>query len=338
MIGAVSRTRSRLLLGALVLAAVIGTATSAIALTRTLSPPDRAARVTATPSGVAPAIGPAGTTPTPRASRPDRTTGTPDPDRSGATGPEQSRAAAPGPTGETAPGPGVPGATRAGTRPPVVDHGPRTGNRVALTFDADMTDSMLYNLRAGRVKSYANLRIVDLLEQEDLPATFFLTGKWVERYPDLTRRLANNPRFELANHTYGHLAFTGNCYDLPRVATGGMTEDVAKTFRVIEPYGGRQTRYFRFPGLCHDGAALAALAPLGLTVVDGDVVSGDPFATSWQPIVRAVLDQVHPGSVVIMHVTEANAAMTDEALPHILAGLRQRGLVPAPLSEVLAGP
>lgn len=116
-----------------------------------------------------------------------------------------------------------------------------------------------------------------------------------------------------------------------------MTEDVARTFRLIEPYGGRQTRYFRFPGLCHDGASLSALAPLGVTVVDGDVVSGDPFATAWRPIVNAVLSKVKPGSVVVLHVTEANAAMTDEALPHILRGLRERGLSPAPLSEVLSG-
>ncbi|MGI5212287.1 polysaccharide deacetylase family protein [Plantactinospora sp. CA-290183] len=228
-----------------------------------------------------------------------------------------------------------PGATRVGTRPPVVDHGPRTGDRVALTFDADMTDGMLANLRAGRVRSYANLRIIELLERERVPATFFLTGKWVERYPALTRRLAGNPGFELANHTYGHLAFTPDCHGLPRLPGHRMTEDVARTFQVVEPYGGRQTRYFRFPGLCHDAAALAALAPLGLTVVDGDVVSGDPFATAWRPIVDAVLSKVRPGSVVILHVTEANAAMTDEALPHILRGLRERGLTPAPLSEVL---
>ncbi|GIG95873.1 lipoprotein [Plantactinospora mayteni] len=230
-----------------------------------------------------------------------------------------------------------PGATRPGTRPPVVAHGPRTGNLVALTFDADMTDAMLGNLRAGRARSYANLRIVELLERDRVPATFFLTGKWVERYPELTRRLADNPRFELANHTYGHLAFTRDCYGLPRLPAERMTEDVARTFRLIEPYGGRQTRYFRFPGLCHDAAALAALAPLGLTVVDGDVVSGDPFATAWRPIVRAVLSKVRPGSIVVLHLTEENAAMTDEALPHILAGLRDRGLRPAPLSEVLAG-
>ncbi|MFF5180269.1 polysaccharide deacetylase family protein [Micromonospora sp. NPDC000316] len=297
------RSRLRPVLGALVVAAALGAAGCA-------APPSRAPQP---PVFVAPSV------------PPSPGGGTPSPALSGSTGTQRP------------PTVGVPGATPTGTRPPVVDHGPRVGDRVALTFDADMTDGMLQNLRSGRVRSYANLRILDLLEREQVPATFFLTGKWVQRYPEVTRRIAGNPRFELANHTYGNLAFTGDCYDLPRVAASGMTEDVARTFRVLEPYGGRQTRYFRFPGLCHDRAALDALAPLGLTVVDGDVVSGDPFARSWEPLVRAVLDTVRPGSIVIMHVTEANASMTDEALPHVLAGLRERGLVPAPLSEVLAG-
>ncbi|SCG33755.1 polysaccharide deacetylase family protein [Micromonospora halophytica] len=232
----------------------------------------------------------------------------------------------------------LPGTTEPGTLPPVVDHGPRTGGKVALTFDADMTDAMRRQLRGPNPPSYANLAIVELLERQRVPATFFLTGKWVREYPELTRRLAANPRFELANHTYGHDAFTSDCYHLAPLPRREMTADVARTFDVIAPYGGRQTRYFRFPGLCHDRAALAELAPLGLTVVDGDVVSGDPFARYWQPIVRAVLSQVRPGSVIILHVTEANAPMTDEALPHILAGLAERGLEPAPLSEVLGEP
>ncbi|WP_243715087.1 polysaccharide deacetylase family protein [Micromonospora sp. KC207] len=239
------------------------------------------------------------------------------------------------PPGTGLPAARVPGASRPDRRPPVVDHGPRTGDLVALTFDADMTDAMRYQLRSGAVRSYANLAIVDLLERERVPATFFLTGKWVEEYPEVTRRLAANPRFELANHTYGHLAFTADCYHLPTIPRQRMATDVARTFDVIAPYGGRQTRYFRFPGLCHDGAALAALAPLGVTVVDGDVISGDPFAKSWRPVVDAVLSRVRPGSIVVLHVTEANAPMTDEALPHILAGLTAQGLRPAPLSEVL---
>jgi peptidoglycan/xylan/chitin deacetylase (PgdA/CDA1 family) len=231
----------------------------------------------------------------------------------------------------------TPGAVNSGALPPVADHGPRDVKRVALTFDADMTDAMSARLRRGEVKSYANLRLLGLLEQREIPATFFVTGQWAEEYPEVTRRIAGNPRFEVANHSYEHAAFTGDCYNLPRVKPTDMTEDVAKTFRVLEPFGGRQTRYFRFPGLCHDKAALRALAPLGVTVVDGDVVSGDPFARGPDPVVKAVLSQVKPGSVIILHVTEANALYTDDALPAILAGLKRRGLEPVTLSELLAG-
>ncbi|MEU4158675.1 polysaccharide deacetylase family protein [Actinoplanes sp. NPDC026670] len=253
-----------------------------------------------------------------------------------APGPSRSRIA------EAGPAPSVekavmPGTVEAGEQPPVVQHGPRDVKRVALTFDADMTDAMTARLRRGEVKSYANLRLLGILEQRRIPATFFVTGQWAEQYPEVTKRIVANPRFEVANHSYEHAAFTGDCYNLPRVKPADMTEDVAKTFRVLEPFGGRQTRYFRFPGLCHDRAALRALAPLGVTVVDGDVVSGDPFARGPDPVVNAVLSQVKPGSIVIMHVTEANALYTDDALPAILAGLRRRGLEPVTLSELLAG-
>jgi peptidoglycan/xylan/chitin deacetylase (PgdA/CDA1 family) len=251
------------------------------------------------------------------------------------TEPASPAASAAAPT--TAPTPTeLPGATRAGLRPPVVTNGPRTGNKVALTFDADMTDAMLYNLASGRVKSYANLKVLDILEHRQIPATFFLTGEWAERYPDVTRRIVADPRFEVGNHTYKHQAYTANCYQLPRIPPNLMAEDVAHTFRVIEPFGGRQTRYFRFPGGCYDEAALQALAPLGVTVIQWDVVSGDPFATAAAPIVHAVLSQVKPGSIIVMHITEANARFTDQALPPILDGLRAKGLEPVTVSELLA--
>src|SRR6266542_1067736 len=153
----------------------------------------------------------------------------------------------------------LPGATRPGTIPPVIDNGLRIGNRVALTFDADMTDAMRNRLAADPSISFANRKVIDILDQ---------------------------------------------------------------------------TRNFRFPGLCYDDIALKALAPLGVTVIHGDVVSGDPYATAAAPIIHAVLTRVQPGSIVIMHITEANAQYTDEALSAILSGLRARGLRPVALSEL----
>jgi peptidoglycan/xylan/chitin deacetylase (PgdA/CDA1 family) len=229
----------------------------------------------------------------------------------------------------------LPGAARPGRPPRVVTNGPRTGDRVALTFDADMTDAMLYNLASGRARSYANVKVIDILQQRRVPATFFLTGEWVGRYPEVSARLAADPRFELGNHTYRHQGFTPHCYHLPAIAPNLMAADVAQTFRVIEPLGGRQTRYFRFPGGCYDQGALQELAPLGITVIGWDVVSGDAFATAWRPIVQAVLSRVRPGSIIVLHITEDNAPYTDEALPAILDGLTAKGLRPVTVSELL---
>jgi len=219
--------------------------------------------------------------------------------------------------------------------PEVINNGPRTGSSVALTFDADMTDAMLGNLASGKVASYANLKVIDILQERRVPATFFLTGLWALRYPEVAQRLAADPEFELANHTYRHSAYAPHCHNLPQLPRTEMTGDARRTFEAIKPLGGNQTHYFRFPGLCHDKAALTALAPLGVTVIDGDVVSGDPFATAAAPIVNAVLSKVKPGSIIIMHITEANAAFTDEALVPILDGLAARGLQPVRLSRLL---
>ncbi|MGE5156044.1 MAG: polysaccharide deacetylase family protein [Betaproteobacteria bacterium] len=221
--------------------------------------------------------------------------------------------------------------------PPVFDHGPRTGNHVALTFDSNMTVSMRLKLARHEAESYANVKVLDILERQHVPATFFLTGMWVEQYPDVTRRIAANPDFELANHTYSDRAYTSNCYSQPVMPAADMATDILHTFDLIRPYGGHQTNYFRFPGLCSSRAALAAIASTHVTVIRGDVVSGDPFATAVAPIVHAVLTRVRSGSIVIMHITRDNARLTDQALPPILAGLRERGLVPVRLSELLAG-
>jgi peptidoglycan/xylan/chitin deacetylase (PgdA/CDA1 family) len=222
--------------------------------------------------------------------------------------------------------------------PPVIDHGPRTGNHVALTFDSNMTMGMRAKLAHHQSVSYANVKVLDILEQQHVPATFFLTGLWVEQYPAVTRRIAANPDFELANHTYSDRAYTPNCYSQPLMPAADMAADIVHTFNLLRLYGGNQTDYFRFPGLCSNRAALTAISSTHVTVIKGDVVSGDPFATAFQPIVTAVLARVRAGSIVIMHITKDNARMTDQALPPILAGLRQRGLVPVRLSQLLARP
>jgi peptidoglycan/xylan/chitin deacetylase (PgdA/CDA1 family) len=247
-----------------------------------------------------------------------------------------TRAPSPVPVARPAVPTAEPGSVPGDGVPAVVTHGQAGAHRIALTFDSNMTDAMLHRLDTGQVDSYANSAVVDVLQARHVPATFFLSGKWVERYPGLTRRIAADPDFELASHSYAHLGFTAHCYTLGSLPPAGMAADVEHSFDVLAPFGGHQTRYFRFPGGCYDAAALRAVAPAHATVVQYDDVGGDPFSQDAAGITARVLRQAHDGAIVVLHITKANAPRTADALPGVIDGLQARGYRLVTMSDLLA--
>jgi peptidoglycan/xylan/chitin deacetylase (PgdA/CDA1 family) len=228
------------------------------------------------------------------------------------------------------------GAVARGTVPVVVFHGPRDRKRIALTFDSNMTDSMLRRLASGKTRSYANTTVIDELQQLQAPATFFLAGKWVQAYPALTRRIAADPAFEIASHSWSHEGFRSPCYGLGTIPRADMAADVERSFEILAQFTPHPSRYFRFPGGCYDATALKAIAPVGCTAVEYDDVSGDAFGTSAKTIATKTVAQAKPGSIVVLHITEANALHTGEALPTIVRQLRARGFDLVTLGDLLS--
>ncbi len=94
------------------------------------------------------------------------------------------------------------------------DHAVTDQKVVALTFDADMTLRMSNELKTGKIASWYNQRVVATLREEQVPATLFLAGLWIERYPVVTQDLSADPLFEIGNHSYSHPGFRSPCYGL----------------------------------------------------------------------------------------------------------------------------
>lgn len=233
---------------------------------------------------------------------------------------------------------GYGGTNSTGGLPPVISHGPSGQPNVALTFDSNMTDGMLAKLDRHQVASYDNRQVIDELDALEVPATLFLAGKWIERYPDETRRLAADPLLELGSHSYAHRAFHMPCYALGPIAPSDMAADVEHSERLLGDFTDHPTPYFRFPGGCYDTKALRAVASTGVVVIQYDVAGGDAFGTSVPAIVKHVLDAVHNGSIVVMHITGGDTApLTAKALPLIVDGLRARGYNLVRLSTLLSG-
>lgn len=218
---------------------------------------------------------------------------------------------------------------------PVFHHGPRTGGKtVALTFDADMTADQ--GPRAAAGEHFDHPQLIATLRALKVPATVFMTGRWAEEYPDQARSLGRDPLFEVANHSYSHYAFTGDCYGLPTVPAERMRADVERAYAVFRKVGVRSPMpYFRFPGGCYDRPALKALVPAGVTAVQWDVVGGDAFATDADAVARQVLDGVRPGSVVVLHCTRSAAPATERAVRTVVPELRRQGYRFVKVSELI---
>jgi peptidoglycan/xylan/chitin deacetylase (PgdA/CDA1 family) len=201
--------------------------------------------------------------------------------------------------------------------PAALEHGPRSLRRIALTFDACTT----------RDPSPYDPRIPAVLEALRVPATFFVGGGWaLEERPEL-RALARNPLFEIGNHTFSHPHLT-------RIPDAAIRDELLRTQAVVAAETGRAPTLFRPPYGEYDARVLRIASELGLTTVEYDLPSGDPDAhATTDALVRWVLRQARPGSIVVMHVNHRRFH-TAEALPAIVAGLRARGFELVKVSEL----
>ena len=194
-----------------------------------------------------------------------------------------------------------------------VEGGDPNSNLVALTFDA------------GSVDGPAST-ILDILRANRLQVTFFLTGQWVQSYPELARQVATDGH-ELANHTYFHP-------DLTLLGSEQIAWEFEYTNAVIEADLGRTSKpWFRPPFGARDARVLDIARDLGYRSIYWTLDSGDwrNNATGAGVLTR-VLKSVAPGDIVVHHVA---ADATAEALPEIIAGIQANGWRIVTVSELL---
>ncbi len=218
----------------------------------------------------------------------------------------------------------------------VIFHGSRDKKKIALTFDAEMTDGMKADLVSGKAKSSYDRKIIDILNQTQTKATLFLTGLWIELYPNETTELSKNPLIELGSHSYTDSSYYGFCYGLKQLPSTVKVEEIGATEKLLRKYAGIDNRLFRFPGGCYTPADVKLVNEANDTVVHWDVSGSDGFNTNTNQIVHNVVDNVQNGSIIILHLNGApNIPKTAEALPTIISSLKQKGFEFVKVSELV---
>jgi peptidoglycan/xylan/chitin deacetylase (PgdA/CDA1 family) len=195
--------------------------------------------------------------------------------------------------------------------PGVLRRGPTTVKRVALTFD-DGPDEM-------------TPRLLELLDDLGVPATFFLCGVKAAQYPDMIREYLRRGH-QIANHGYDHTRFT-------KLSRKVLLDQLARTETAL---GGQATGklWVRPPHGVFDATTLLALRTAGYVVgmwsIDSlDHTEKDPakLAETCGP------SNVGPGDVILFHEGQT---WTNDALPRIIASIHASGLECVTMHDLFA--
>jgi peptidoglycan/xylan/chitin deacetylase (PgdA/CDA1 family) len=212
--------------------------------------------------------------------------------------------------------------TLTGTPSQEIRRGNTNRKMVALTFDC------------GSDLGYTE-QIITTLERYGVPASFGLTGTWVNAYPDHAAWIVADGHQAL-NHTYAHLSCTGASTGTgPLSPAKRLGQLVANESAIRSLAGGTAKPYWRPPyGDC-DGGVLrdAGAAGYGKTVMWTVDSMGWNGATADQ-IYNRVMSNAGNGAIVLMHV--GGASRDAAALERIIRGLRDRGYAFGTVAQVIA--
>lgn len=178
---------------------------------------------------------------------------------------------------------------------------------LALTFD-DGPDSAI------------TPQVLDTLEQEKIPATFFIIGNKVGDHIDILLR-EQTDGMEIGNHTWAHP-------DLTKLNDDQIRDQVNATERALRNIGIAPSSLFRPPyGYINQHVVDVVQRPIILWNIDPQDWRAEP-----ETDIEKVKTDAKAGSIIILHDTHPKTAA---ALPGLVAALKQRGFKFVTVSQLL---
>ncbi|MET9499429.1 polysaccharide deacetylase family protein [Streptomyces sp. NPDC006552] len=183
---------------------------------------------------------------------------------------------------------------------------------VALTFDAGPSEN--------------SPRLLDILKQKQVPATFFLLGKnHIAKHPDLVKRMAREGH-EIASHTWDHQILTDISDDQVRA-------EFRRTDDAVERLTGKRPTLMRPPqGRTNDHVSALAKQE-GLAQVLWDVTTKDYTVPPSRTITERAVRQTHRDSIILLHDIYKN---TVPAVPEVIDRLKAKGYVFVTVPQLIA--
>ncbi len=162
-------------------------------------------------------------------------------------------------------------------------------------------------------------RLLDLLVEKEVPATFFVVGARAAASPRIVERI-DDLGFDLANHSYRHEQLT-------RLGSDAIRASLRRTRAAVTDAGAEMTRLMRPPYGLINARVDSVVTGMGLTPVLWSVDPEDWEGAASGTIADRVINGLRPHrpNVVLLHDGVANSPSTLRALPEIIRRARLRG-------------
>ena len=186
-----------------------------------------------------------------------------------------------------------------------------SANKIAISFDASW----------GADKTR---RIADLMTSYGTTATFFLTGIWIDAFPDEVKYLSEKG-FEIGNHSQNHYNMTG-------LNTNKIYEELDLVNDKVKALTGTVPKVFRAPFGAYDNKLLNCVEKRDMTCVQWSVDSLDWKGLTKQELEDRVIPALKGGAIILCH---NNSDHILEALPAIVESALSKGLKFVAMSELI---
>ncbi len=183
--------------------------------------------------------------------------------------------------------------------------------KIALTFET--------------LWSSGNLEeILDILEEEGVQATFFITGTWLTNHPEAAKLILSGGH-EIGNHTMNHRT-------LLYLNQEELVQEISAFNKLAAELLEYRPRLFRPPLGLYNGQVLRKARQQGCRTVLWSVDSYDWISKSEAEISSRVKERVHSGAIIVFRI---GAPLLPVALSEIIKMVRQQGFEPIAVSELL---
>ena len=188
-----------------------------------------------------------------------------------------------------------------------------TENKVAISFDAAWGNE-------------DTRKLLDILKKHNVHATFFMTGGWIESYPEDVKAIAAEGH-DLGNHSMNHKEVSTLSYE-------ECVEEIKKPHDMVKELTGKDMILFRPPYGDYNDTLIEAANACGYYPIQWDVDSLDWKNYGVDSIIRTVCEHKHlgKGSIVLMH---NGGEYTADALEQVITGLQDKGFEIVPISELI---